>query len=167
VTVAGTVIIPPGDAVTFTIVSVDCDAEIVTVNIPVAPRVTGSVGGCSETTVGNAGVTVTVLIALVPLRLAVMSTVPGVFAVTVTGAVVWPVGITTLLGTEAIEGVVLVSVTLVSLSCAELIVTVNVPVAPCVIDSLLGSRLVIVGGCGVTCTVLLAVPPLRETVIWD
>jgi hypothetical protein len=48
---------------------------------------------------------------------------------------------------------------------AELIVTVNVPEPPWVMERIPGERLVIVGGAGVTCTVLVALPPLRDTVI--
>jgi len=45
-------------------------------------------------------------------------------------------------------------------------VAVKVPELPCVIVSVLGCRLVTNGGGGLTCTVLLAVLPFSNTVIW-
>jgi hypothetical protein len=165
VTVAGTVTIPAGLADTATSVSTGCEAEIVTVSVVLAPSVTEFVGGRSDTTVGRAAVTVTVLVALVLLRLAVICAVPGVLAETVIGALVWPAGTVTLAGTEAIAESVLLKATTALVLCAALIATVNVPVPPCVIVSVLGSRLVMVGGAGVTCTVALALPPLRDTVM--
>lgn len=46
-----------------------------------------------------------------------------------------------------------------------MIVTVNVPDPPCVIDIVSGTTLVTVGGAGVTCAVLVMLPPFNETVI--
>src|SRR6266571_2230542 len=146
-------------------VAFGCAAEIVTVSVVVAPSVTGFVGGTSDTTVGWAGVTVTVLVALVPLRLAAICAVPGVLAETVMGALVWPASTVTVLGTNAIPGSVLVKATTVFVGCAALMVTVKVPEPPCVIVSVPGVRLVTVGGWGLTWTVLVAVPPFKDTVI--
>src|SRR5437016_3034979 len=82
------------------------------------------------------------LVTLEPFKLAVICTVPGVLALTVMGALVWPAGTVTLLGTNAIPGAVLLSATVVSVCCAALIVTVSVPVAPTVMVSGLGVRAV-------------------------
>ena len=70
------------------------------------------------------------LVTLEPFKLAVICTVPGVLAETVIGALVWPAGTVTLLGTNAIPGAVLLSATVVSVCCAALIVTVSVPDPP-------------------------------------
>lgn len=114
VTVAGTVMIPLGLADTAMTVSVGCAEEIATVTDVVAPKVTELVGGSNEITVGGAGVTVTVLAALVPLRLAVICALPGLLAVTEIGASKWPAGTVTLLGTNATPGSVLLNATDVS-----------------------------------------------------
>ena len=100
------------------------------------------------------------------MRLAVICAVPGVLADTVSDAVVCPAGTVTALGTKAVPDAVLLSETTVSVDWAALIVTVRMPEPPCVIDREEGTRLVTVGGCGLTCTVLVAVPPFRDTVIW-
>ena len=105
------------------------------------------------------------LVTLEPFKLAVICTVPGVLALTVMGALVWPAGTVTLLGTNAIPGAVLLSATVVSVCCAALIVTVSVPDPPCVIVRVPGDRLVTVGGAGVTWTVLVALPPFSDTVM--
>jgi len=165
VTVEGTVTIPLGVALTVRRVAFGWAADIVTVSVVVAPSVTGFAGGRSDTTVGCAGVTVTVLLALVPLRLVVICAVPGVFALTEIDALVWPAGTVTVLGTKAMPDAVLFSDTVVVVSCAALIVTVKTPEPPCVIVSVPGVRLVTVGGWGLTCTVLVAVPPFADTVI--
>ena len=130
ITVAGTVTSPEGKAVTWIGVALDCTALIVTVRVPVAPRLILVVGGSSETMVGRFGVTVMVLLALVPLRLAVMTAVPGVLAETAMGALVWPAGTVTVAGTEAMPVALLVSATVVFVLWAALMVTVRVPVAP-------------------------------------
>ena len=59
------------------VVALDCTALMLTVRLPMAPRLILVVGGSKETIVGRLGVTVMVLVALVPLRLAVMTAVPG------------------------------------------------------------------------------------------
>jgi hypothetical protein len=137
---------------------------MVTVTEVVAPRVTELVAGRTETTVGGAGVTVMVLVALVPLRLAVICALPALLALTEMDASTWPPRTVTLFGTKATPGSLLLNATEVSVVWAELIVTVNVPDPPCVIDRVSGDKLVMVGGAGVTCTVLVTLPPLRETV---
>ena len=73
ITEGGTVTRPLGVLVRVTTVGPTWAAEIATVNGVVAPSVSWFAGGVSETTVGKAGVTVTWLVALVPLRVAVMS----------------------------------------------------------------------------------------------
>ncbi len=93
---------PLGVAVTVSGVSVGCAAEIVAVKVTVPPRSTGLVGGRRDTIVGRFGVTVTLLLAVEPLRLAVIWAVPGVLAETLIGAVVCPAGIVTTPGTPAI-----------------------------------------------------------------
>ena len=165
VTVAGTVRCPAGVAVTLTVVSVDCAAEIVTVSVVVEPSVTEFLGGRSDTTVGRASVTATVLVVLVSLRLAVICTVPVVFAETVTDACVWPARTVTVPGTEAIPESVLLSDTVAFVVWAALIVTVNVPEPLFVMVRVAGERLVMVGEAGVTWTVLVAAPPFKDTVI--
>ena len=64
ITEAGTKTMPAGLAVTAIVVVVGCVAEIVTVSVPLAPSVIESVGGCSDTMVAWADVTVTVLVVL-------------------------------------------------------------------------------------------------------
>jgi len=58
----------------------------------------------------------------------------------------------------------LASKTWVSAVCAAEIVTVRLPLAPCVTARDCGVRLVTVGGAGVTLTVALACPPFAEAV---
>ncbi len=58
----------------------------------------------------------------------------------------------------------LASRTCVSADCAAEIVTVRLPLAPCVTVSDCGARFVTVGGTGVTFTVALACPPFAEAV---
>ena len=164
-TVAGTVTIPDGTAVTCMVVALDCTALMVTIRLPVAPRLILVVGGSSETMVGRWGVTVIVLVALVPLRLAVMTAVPGVLAETAMGAVVCPAGTVTVAGTEAMPAALLVSVMVVGLDCAALIVTVRAPVPPWVMVSEAGWRLAIVGGAALTSTMAPTEPSFRVTVI--
>ena len=60
----------------------------------------------------------------------------------------------------------LVNDTVVALLCAALMVTLRVPVPPCVMVSDVGWRLAIVGGTVLTSTVAVAEPPLRVAVIW-
>jgi len=95
----------------------------------------------------------------------VICAVPGVLAETVIDVLVWPAGTVTLLGTNAIPGAVLLSDTTVFVVWAALIVTVSVPDPPWVIVKVPGDRLVTVGGCGVTWTVLVALPPFSDTVM--
>src|SRR6266571_6460497 len=59
----------------------------------------------------------------------------------------------------------LASKTCVSAVCAAEIVTVRLPLAPCVTASDCGARLVTVGGAGVTFTVALAEPLFAEAVM--
>src|SRR5437870_13120977 len=99
------------------------------------------------------------LVTLEPFKLAVICTVPGVLALTVMGALAWPAGTVTLLGTNAIPGAVLLSATVVSVCGAALIVTVSVADPPCVIGRVPGDRLVLVGGAGESRTVGVALPP--------
>ena len=107
-----------------------CTALIVTVRVPVAPRLRLVVAGTSETSLGRLAVTVTVLVALVPLRLAVSTAVPGVLADTEMVVLVCPAAMVTEAGTETILDALLESETVVALLCAALMVTVSVPVPP-------------------------------------
>ena len=59
----------------------------------------------------------------------------------------------------------LTSKTCVFAVCAAEIVTVRLPLAPCVTASDGGARLVTVGGAGVTLTVALPCPPFAEAVM--
>src|SRR5256885_14918647 len=76
VTCAGIDTMPVGVAVSGTRVSVLCAAEIVSVSVVLAPRVTVDVAGTSETTGGAAGLTVIWLEAEEPFRLAGICAVP-------------------------------------------------------------------------------------------
>ena len=116
--------------------------------------------------VGRLDVTVMVLLALVPLRLAVMTAVPGVLAETAIGAVVCPASTVMVAGTEAMPEALLVRVMTVFVLWAALIVTVRVPVAPWVMVWVAGWRLAIVGGAALTSTVALTEPSFRVAVIW-
>jgi hypothetical protein len=59
ITVGGRVTRPAGLAARATVVLPTWAEEIVTVKVPLAPRVTWLVGGSNETTVGSTDVTVT------------------------------------------------------------------------------------------------------------
>ena len=146
------------------VVALDCTALILTVRDPLAPRSTLVVAGNRETMVGRFGVTVIVLCALLPLRLAVITAVPAVFAATAMGALVWPAGTVMVAGTEAIPATLLERVTVVALAWTALMVTVREPVPPCVTVSVGGCKLATVGGTALTSTTALADPPLSETV---
>src|ERR1700682_2287212 len=93
---------PAGETASATVVAEDCAAEIVRVSVALAPSVTVEIGGTSDTTVGSNGVTVTWLTALVPLRLAVMSLVPGEIAPMAIGALTCPASTVTEGGADAI-----------------------------------------------------------------
>jgi hypothetical protein len=133
--------------------------------VVLAPFVTVEVAGTSDTTVGAAALTVTWLEAEEPFKLAVICAVPGETPVTGTEALSCPAGTVTEDATEATPELVLASVTSVPAVCAEEIVTVRLPLAPCVTAIVGGRRLVTVGGAGVTFTVALALPPLADAVI--
>ncbi len=165
VTLLGRLTIPVGLAVRATEVPEDCAAEIVTVSEPVAPMVTACVGGCSETTVGGAGVTVIVLVAVEPFSEAVTVAVPGELADTDTGALSWPAGTVTKAGTDTMPEALLSIDTVVALLCAALMVTVRAPLAPWVRVSWAGNRLLMVGVGAVTCTMPVACPAAVLTVI--
>jgi len=68
---------PAGVAESATSVLVLCAAEIVSVSVVLAPRVTVEVAGTSDTTVGPAGLTVIWLETEEPFKLAVICAVPG------------------------------------------------------------------------------------------
>ena len=129
-----------------------------------APIVTVDVAGSRETTVGGPGLTVTWLEAEELFKLAVIWAVPGETPATGTGALSCPAGTVTTAATEAMPGLLLASGTGVSADCAEEIVTVRLPPAPCVTAIDGGRRLDTVGGAGVTFTVALAVPPFVDAV---
>jgi len=84
-----------------TCVSAVCAAEIVTVRLPLAPCVTASDGGRRFVTVGGAGVTFTVALALPPFADAVMMALPTTCVVTGIATLVWPEAKLTLAGTVA------------------------------------------------------------------
>src|SRR5207247_9046402 len=157
--------IPAGVALNGTIVLAFCAAEIVSVSVVLAPRVTVDVVGTSETTVGAAGLTVIWLEAEEPFRLAVICPIPGETPATGTSALTCPASTLTEGATEAIFALLLASRTCVSADCAAEIVTVRLPFAPCVTPSDCGARFVTVGGAGVTFTVALAWPPFAEPVM--
>ena len=163
--VAGTVTSPVGATVTGIGVALACTALMVTISVPVAPRLRLMVAGTSETIFGRVAVTVIVLVALVPLRLAVITAVPGVLADTGIDVLVWPAGTDTVAGTEAILEALVVSETVVALLCAALMVTVRFPVPPCVIVAVAGCRLAMVGGAALTATVALTEPSFNVTMI--
>src|SRR5437879_5896898 len=156
--------IPVGVADRATTVLVPCAAEIVSVSVVLAPRLTVEVAGTSDTTLGAAGLTVIWLDAEDPFRLAVICAVPGETPATATCALTCPAGTLTEEATEAMFALLLTSKTCVFAICAAEIVTVRLPLAPCVTASDGGARLVTVGGAGVTLTVALACPPFAEAV---
>jgi len=138
-----------------TSVSVGWLAFNVIVRVPVLPSVRGRTGGARLTTAGGGGMTVTWLWTLVPLRgPAVTVTVPGTRPVRGTRAVTAPTGTVTLAGTMATPGSLVLNRTIVSVACVALMVTVRVPLAPCVTWRVAGRRRVRVGPAGVTVTVL-------------
>jgi hypothetical protein len=165
VTCAAIDAIPAGVALNGTIVLVLCAAEIVSVSVVLAPRVTVDVAGTRETTLGAAGLTLIWLEAEEPFRLAVICAAPGETPLTGTSALTCPAGTLTAEATEAMFALLLASRTCVSADCAAEIVTVRLPVAPCVTVSDWGARFVTVGGTGVTFTVELACPPFADAVM--
>src|SRR5258708_11698132 len=133
-----------GDADSGTSVLVLCAAEIVSVSVVLAPRVTVDVAGTRDTTVGAAGLTLIWLEAEEPFRLAVICAVPGETPLTGTGALTCPASTVTADATEAMFALPLASRTCVSADCAAEIVTVRLPLAPCVTVSDCGARFVTV-----------------------
>src|SRR2546425_1129231 len=165
VTCAGIDAIPVGVAESGTSVSVLCAAEIVSVSVVLAPKLTVDVAGTSETTVGGAGLTVIWLEAEEPFKLAVICAVPGETPATGMTADTCPASTLTAEATEAMLALLVASKTCVFAPCADEIVTVRLPLAPCVTVSDCGARLVTVGGAGVTFTVALALPPFADAVM--
>ena len=139
ITCAGAETRPAGETASGTAVSVDCAEEIVSVSVVVAPSVTVETAGRSETTVGGRAVTRTWLDADEPFRLAVICASPGDSADTAICALSCPPGTLTNAGTEAMLEALLVTATVVSLACAAEIVTVSVPLEPCVRVSVAGA----------------------------
>src|SRR6266705_583156 len=124
--------IPVGVADRETTVLALCVAEIVSVSAVLAPRLTVDVAGTSETTLGAAGLTVIWLEAEEPFRLAVICAVPGETPTTGTAALTCPAGTATADATEAMFALPLASKICVFAVCAAEIVTVRLPLAPCV-----------------------------------
>jgi hypothetical protein len=164
-TCGGTVTMPAGVADSGTIVSVDCADEIVSASVVLAPGVTVATTGSSDTTDGAAGVTVTWLAALEPLRLAVTRAAPAESPFTGIDAVTCPAATVTLDGADATPALLLVTAICVGACCADEIVTSSVPLPPWVMLSVAGVTRVIVGGAGVTFTVLVDEPPFALAVI--
>ena len=165
VTLAGSVTMPVGEAASVMTVALLCAEEIVTVKVCDAPGLRLAVAGCMATTVGGAGVTVIWLEALLPFRLAVMWAVPAPTAVSVAWALSCPAGMLRVAGVCTTLGASLARLIVVALLWADEMVTVTWPVAPWVRFKLAGAMLAIVGGIGVTCTVLCALAPFRLTVM--
>ena len=84
---------------------------------------------------------------------AVIWAVPGLTALTAIGAEMAPAGTMTVAGTVATAASTVANAIVVSTSCATLMVTVRLPVAPCCSGSGLGSSDTIAAGCGATWTV--------------
>ncbi len=164
VTFAGTETIPAGEAASDATVSAGCAEESVRFKLVLPPTATRESTGTSDTTEGGAAVTVTWLEAEEPFKLAVTCAVPGETAATGTAALTAPAGTVTLASTKATPELPLASATWVGVACAAEIVTVSVPLAPCVRESAAEARLVTVGGAGVTFTVALAEPLFAEAV---
>ncbi len=166
-TSAGAETRPAGETASGTTVSVDCAEEMVSVSVVVAPSVTVETAGRSETTVGGNAVTRTWLDADEPLKLAVICASPGDSAETAICALSCPAGTLTNAGTAAMAEALLETATVVSPACAAEMVTVSVPLEPCVRETVAGASWVMLGGDGVTFTAALAEPPfaLAETVV--
>src|SRR5207302_6356372 len=164
VTCAGTVTMAGGLTVKGTTVSAACAEDRVRVSVVPPPSATLESAGTSDTGVGGAGVTVTWLDALEPLRLTVICASPGESAPTETGAVTCPGGTVTVPGTEAMPVWLLDTATSVLVACAAEMLTVSVPFEPCVSNNAVGESPVTVGGAGVMVTAALAEPPLALAV---
>src|SRR6266705_5918736 len=155
---------PVGVAFNGTTVLVLCAAEIVSVSVVLAPRATVDVAGTSDTTVGAAGLTLIWLEADDPFRLAVICAVPGETPVTGMTADTCPASTLTEDATEATFALLLASKTCVFALCAAEMVTVRLPLAPCVTESGLGASEVGLGRFGVANTVtVMTVPALPAT----
>jgi hypothetical protein len=142
-----------------TCVSLVCAALIVTVRLPLAPCTTVSEAGAKLVTVGGAGVTFTVALALPPFRLALTVVLPGPTPVTGIVTWVWPAANATLAGTVAILVFALDTASVPAAVGAGESVAVRFPEAPAVTESGSGASEVGLGKFGVPNTVTVMTVP--------
>src|SRR5260221_2998936 len=119
----------------------------------------GGVCGERASVASSAGVTVTLVAALAPFRLAVMVASPSLLAATGKSANKAPAGMFTVGGIEAIAWALDVSATTVESLGARDTVTRRVPGVPLGSVSVAGTSEVTTGGGGVTVTAIPAVGP--------
>ncbi len=139
-----------------------CADEIVTVRLPLAPCVTVSDCGARLVTVGGAGVTFTVALALPPFADALMTALPTACVATGIATLVWPEAKLMLAGTVATAAFALDTFKVPAAVGVGDSVAVSVPLAPRVTESGLGVSDVGLGRFGVAKTVtvitVLALP---------
>jgi hypothetical protein len=142
-------------------VSVVCAAEILAMSEPLDPCVSARVLGARLVTVGGAGVTLTVALALPPFAEAVTIVLPTPWVVTGITTLVWPEAKPTLAGTVATLVLVLETLRVPAAVGAGDSAAVSVPVAPAVTERGLGASDTGFGRFGVPNTVMvMAVPDL-------
>src|SRR5712691_536091 len=139
--------------------------ETVTRSVPGVPLGRVSVAGVMLVTTGGGGVTCTRVTALVPFTEAVTFALPVVRAFTGIAVDITPAATVALAATCATAGASFASPMTVSASCATLMVTVRVPVAPSCSGSGLGSSDTIAAACGETCTLEVFEVPFADAVM--